>query len=310
MLHIFARLGGALAVFGLLIPTTTSFLTSSEEFVVTEKTGTNQAEVYDNTGGWVATFTYGARTVALAGPQRTFSEPSASAAVVSTIHVRLLPQPFTGTVDQPWLRSATADTSPDLLDMSMQYISGAPAVYDPAGLRIAGDAGYGAASADGTLQEGADFNDYLGIRWDYASRWDAPEANELTGLDCSGYIRMLFGYRAGVPMTLNPAPGLLPRRSFQMSEDAPGVVVHKSTVQVKTFDGMQPGDLVFFDAETDSAGQIDHVGMFLGTDTAGKHRFISSRKSANGPTLGDQNARSILDGSGYYAKAFRGVRRL
>ncbi|WP_189337474.1 NlpC/P60 family protein [Arthrobacter sp. AFG7.2] len=310
MLHIFARLGGALAVLGLLIPTTTSFPTNPEEYVVTEKSGTSQAEVYDNAGEWIATFTYGAQTVALAGPQRTFTEPGTTAAVVSSIHVRLLPEPFTGAVDQHWLRSAVSDTSPDLLDMAMQYVSGAPDIRDEAGLRIAGDAGYGASSADGTLQEGADFNDYLGIRWDYAGKSDAPEANELKALDCSGYIRMLFGYRGGMGMTLSPAPGLLPRRSFQMLENAPGTLVHKSTGQLKTFDGIQPGDLVFFDAEADTAGQIDHVGMFLGADTAGKNRFISSRKSSNGPTLGDAAARSILDGTGYYAKALRGVRRL
>ena len=39
------------------------------------------------------------------------------------------------------------------------------------------------------------------------------------------------------------------------------------------------------------------------------HRFISSRKSANGPTLGDTNGKSLLDGTGLYAKSFRAARR-
>ena len=55
------------------------------------------------------------------------------------------------------------------------------------------------------------------------------------------------------------------------------------------------------------------VGLFLGVDSAGYHRFISSRKSINGPTLGDYKGRSILEpvnGTGLYAHAFRAVRRL
>jgi hypothetical protein len=50
--------------------------------------------------------------------------------------------------------------------------------------------------------------------------------------------------------------------------------------------------------------------MYLGIDSGGHHRFISSRKTANGPTLGDTGGRSILDGTGFYAVAFRSARRL
>jgi hypothetical protein len=50
--------------------------------------------------------------------------------------------------------------------------------------------------------------------------------------------------------------------------------------------------------------------MYLGLDTAGAHRFLSSRKIPNGPTLADRGHRSTLSGTGYYAKAFRAVRRL
>ena len=56
--------------------------------------------------------------------------------------------------------------------------------------------------------------------------------------------------------------------------------------------------------------RIDHVGMYLGQDGARHHRFISSRKGADGPTLGDYKGKSILDGTGLFAKAFRAVRRL
>ncbi|MDF2049535.1 NlpC/P60 family protein [Arthrobacter sp. Cr_A7] len=285
--------------------------TRSREFVVTKKAGTAQTEVYGGGGAWVATFTQGARTVALAGTERTFSETTSSAVVISKIHVRLLPAPFTGSVNRQWLRPAISDSSPDLLDMSLQYISGAPALYDSAGLQIAGHAKYGVLLANGKRDEGADFNDYLGVTWEYLGRRDAPEPDQLHCLDCSGFVRMLFGYRAGMNMTLSPAPGQLPRRAFQMYEYGPGVLIQGSGSQVKTLDAIQPGDLVFFDAEPNEAtGQIDHVGVFLGTDTNGKHRFISSRQKANGPTLGDVGGPSILDGTGYYAKAFRGIRRL
>lgn len=267
--------------------------------------------VTDSSGSWVATFTYGSRTVALDGPKRTFSEPTAASAVITSTYVRLLPAPYSGTVDSAWLRAAKNDTSPDLLAIAAQYVQGSPDLRNDSGLRIAGDAGYGPLQSDGTRKEGADFNDYLGTSWNYADGADAPEAAELGDLDCSGFVRMVFGYRGGLPMTRDPDEDRLPRRSHDILEYGPGTLIHHNRwSQLKTFDRIQTGDLVFFDAEEDPDGQIDHVGIYLGQDTAGKHRFISSRKSANGPTMGDTNGRSILDGTGYYAKAFRAARRI
>jgi cell wall-associated NlpC family hydrolase len=75
-------------------------------------------------------------------------------------------------------------------------------------------------------------------------------------------------------------------------------------------EGLQAGDLVFFDADPEDGAAIDHVGMYLGRDERGHRRFISSRKGANGPTLGDVRGASILDGPGLYAKGFRSARRL
>ena len=80
--------------------------------------------------------------------------------------------------------------------------------------------------------------------------------------------------------------------------------------QVRDFSRLAPGDLVFFDAATDDGTRIDHVGIYLGTDTAGRPRFLSSRKGINGPTLGDHRGKSLLDGTGLYAAAFRAVRSL
>ena len=88
-----------------------------------------------------------------------------------------------------------------------------------------------------------------------------------------------------------------------------GVVSH-SAQQVTDFASLAPADLVFFDADRDDGPKIDHVGIYVGRDARGHRRFISSRKQADGPTMGDIGGRSILDGDGLYARAFRATRRL
>jgi cell wall-associated NlpC family hydrolase len=124
-------------------------------------------------------------------------------------------------------------------------------------------------------------------------------------------MRMIWGYRAGLPLTLSLTGTAIPRRAHEMYSSAPGIVtIPNSGTQVVDFARLAPGDLVFFDAATDDGTQIDHVGMYLGRDTAGDHRFLSSRKAINGPTLGDDGGKSILNGTGLYATAFRAARRL
>lgn len=292
------------------------------------RTNPDRVEVSES-GKWIATFTEGCYTVTLAGPERTFSETfkvdgeTHHASVKHSTWVRAAPGPADHTIDERWLSHALdanwAET-PDLLAIGMQYVKGAPAVSE-GDLQIAGDAGYGPL-ADGRRQEGSDFNDYLGLPWLYPTDPpDAPEHAQRRCLDCSGYMRMIWGYRhhlpgAGypdtLPLSLRPRSGsTLPRRSFEIYVGGPGVILVPDTgsqvVNLNTFD---IGDLVFFDASDDDHGRLDHVGMFLGRDTKGAHRFLSSRKIPNGPTLADRGHRSILDGTGYYAKAFRAVRRL
>jgi cell wall-associated NlpC family hydrolase len=270
--------------------------------------------VTDSAGNWLATFTDGAFTVCLAGPARTFAERTATYPVRSGTWVRALPAPFARQPDVAWLEQALRDTSPDVLQTAMQYIENAPSFWsDGGGRRIGGDAAYGPLQADGTRQEGSDFNDYLGIAWTYASGTRAfPDAPQLGCLDCSGFVRMVLGYRGGLPLSLSADGGRsLPRRAYQMLDAGPGIVtIANRGRQVTDFSALAPGDLVFFDASVDDGKQIDHVGVYLGRDTGGNHRFVSSRKSINGPTLGDYNGRSILNGTGLYAKAFRAVRRL
>ncbi|MFP5313664.1 MAG: hypothetical protein ACLGH7_14885, partial [Actinomycetes bacterium] len=76
----------------LLIPMTSS--SPDPGFLVTQNDAAGQVTVTDSSGRLLATFTYGARTVTLAGAQRTFAEDTAAAPVVSSIHVRLLPEAF------------------------------------------------------------------------------------------------------------------------------------------------------------------------------------------------------------------------
>lgn len=287
---------------------------STGGYVVQRQSAPSRTTVFSSTGSWLATFTDGSRTVVLRGPARTFAEPSATPAVVtSSDWVRLLASPFGGTVDTAWLTARLADTSPDVLAVAMRYIAGAPSSYTSAGLRYEGDASYGPIGADGTRQPGADFNDYLGTAVTYPSgAVDYPEADEYASLDCSGYVRMLFGYRFGLAMSLSPDGGRsLPRRSWEIAASSPGIVVLADAgAPPSSRAKLQAGDLVFFDATSTDTTGIDHVGMYLGRDSAGHDRFISSRKTANGPTLGDLGGASILDGTGYWASAFRSARRL
>ncbi|MGI8809372.1 MAG: NlpC/P60 family protein [Acidimicrobiales bacterium] len=262
-------------------------------------------------GAWVATLTDGARSVSLAGPKRTFSESTAAAPVTIATWVRLLPQPFAGTVDTGWLATAQADRSPDVIAIAAQYLRGAPAIVNEAGLQVAGDASYGPLQADGSRQEGSDFNDYLGVTWQYADVVDAPEPPQYRSLDCSGFMRMVWGYRSGMPLVLNPDGVGLPRRAVDMAARGPGVmVIPDSGARTVAYGRLTTGDLVFFDASSDDGTDIDHVGMYLGRDSAGRYRFVSSRKAADGPTMGDTSGRSVLDGTGLYATSFRSARRL
>jgi cell wall-associated NlpC family hydrolase len=262
-------------------------------------------------GTAVAFLTEGAYTARLMGPARTFTEPSAAAPVNTHEWVRVLPAPFGGTVNtaiKDWVIAAADDPSADLLALSMQYLDGAPPIEE-GNRRIAGDADYGPLGPDGSRIEGSDFYDYLGVIWTFADgAVENPMLAEIRSLDCSGYMRMLWGVRAGLPLGSTAAGASatsLSRRAVQMEAAGFGVAI-----DITRGDGVQAGDLVFFDADPTDGTAIDHVGMYLGRDDKGNRRFISSRKGANGPTLGDVRGASILDGVGLYAKSFRSARRL
>jgi hypothetical protein len=301
-------------------------------YVIQQITKPDHVEVRDSQDRWLATLTYGAQTVTLDGPQRTFKESYKSAdgsdktvKVSHNVWVRCLPEPFDSAIDWLWLEAALAANASqelDILGIAMQYIKGAPPIIVD-GRQIAGDAQYGPLTDSGDREEGADFSDYLGIEWTFPDRPgdpDEPEARQLHCLDCSGFIRMAWGFRqhspnaaplGAVPLSLNVLPGYLPRRAFQMCAGGPGVLrVPFQRHQITQLGELETGDLVFFKVDETDREEVDHVGMYLGVDTRGHYRFISSRKTANGPTLADTGGRSVLDGNGTFGKNFRAVRRL
>jgi cell wall-associated NlpC family hydrolase len=274
---------------------------------------------------WVATFTPGCYTVTTAGPERVFTEKyrrggqQVDVQVKHRTWVRAAPGPVDGEVDQRWLRlalDANQRKVPDALAIAMQYLKHSKPVL-LGDLQISGDASYGPLR-----QEGSDFNDYLGVRWLYPNDPpDKPEKRQFRCLDCSGFLRMVWGYRHhlpdsgyidSVPLSLRPKNGsTLPRRAVEMYHCAPGLILEADTgSQVEDFEQLDIGDLVFFDGSDDDADALDHVGMYLGADVDGHHRFVSSRKTPDGPTFADYGGSSLLDGDGHYAKAFRAIRRL
>lgn len=232
--------------------------------------------------------------------------------------VRVLGTPFNGTwtpalADQ--IRAWATDTTPDVLAYALMYITGSPAVTSPAlsGAQVAGQSLYGPNDVDGTRIEGADFHDYIGINWTFVNG-ETQNANpaELHSLDCSGFVRMIYGYHMGVPMVRDQnINGLnLPRRTRDIGPSGPGIIVAQAAGSVPSMAAMQIGDVPHFDATTETtAGEVDHNGIYLGVDSTGVRRFINSRKTPNGPTFGDLGGSSALDGAGLYATTLRIIRR-
>ncbi|CAM3540422.1 NlpC/P60 family protein [Kibdelosporangium persicum] len=267
----------------------------------------------------VATMTDGARTVVLSGPSRTFREPKATKAeVTTTAWVRLAPQAWREGEEsagwfRPWLAKALSDTTPDVLAVAMEYVDGAADEKNAEGVRFRGDAAFGPVAATGTGRlERSDFYDYLGVPWSFVDGTrTTPDSKHYGAVDCSGFVRLVYGYRMEYPLlgTNTRGPGL-PRRAYAMAEFGPGVTpVPNTGRRVTAYDSLQPGDLLFFEVEG-GADELDHAGIYLGVDSDGRHRFMSSRERVNGPTLGDVGGTSLLDDGGMYSRGFRAARRI
>ncbi|MFI9385034.1 NlpC/P60 family protein [Kutzneria sp. NPDC052558] len=230
-----------------------------------------RTEVLDQDNGLVATFTDGARSAVLNGPNRTFSDPARTPAVVTTdAWVRFTDQPWHAGDEKaewfrPWLTHALADSGPDLLAVATQYVASA---------RFGPD---------------ADVADFLGEPW----QGRTPRKTKLGTLDSAGYARLVYGYRMGYPaIPRNPAEIATASLGAVVADQAPGAARAKFLAQ--------PGDLLLFAID---GKEIDHVGIYLGADDSGRPRFLACRGS--GPTFSD-----VLDDNGPYATGLRGIRRL
>lgn len=240
--------------------------------------------VYED-GGWIASFTKGTRTVRIAGSPRTFRDPTegASGGVSHDQYVRLLSKPFGsfGDPERTWLTARRADTSPDVLAIGMEYLDG--------------------TALDPKYVFGNDYDDYL-----------AEKNPARRGIDCSGFIRLVYGHRT-LPALLTG--GLLPRVSKNQLANGTGVLTVANDGKQPTTTELQRlriGDLVFFDvsARNDDTGGIDHVGFYVGKDSAGHMRFLNSTPNngkMTGPTM---MTKFVLDGTSFWATHFRGARRL
>lgn len=265
--------------------------------------------VRDGAQNWLATYTNGSYTALFAGPSRTYAEGGRT--LISKEWVRILPMPFEGTVDTLQLEEFLADRSPDVIEVAMQYVAGAPPIFDKSGLQIAGDAGYG----DGI---GADFHDYLGIDWTYPSGTKRTAREKFfRKLDCSGYVRMVYGYRGApnrIPLSITVWNTTIPRVSYNQYYYGTGVILiehRRDVVPAVELSVLQPGDLVFFDSSSRLGEEINHVGIYLGVDVLGRMRFVSSLPSVDGPIFGRSSGSDyVLDGTGFWARALRGARRL
>ncbi|MGW7002342.1 NlpC/P60 family protein [Streptomyces sp. NPDC054933] len=287
----------------------------------------NRTVVRAADGATLATFTDGARTAVLVGPSRRFTEPRTTTAAVTTdAWVRVLPHEWRQGMEKSawfrgWFAKTLGDASPDVFAVAFQYSgAGAPDKYSASGVRYAGTAHFGPRNADVSNpldfayhDEKSDFYDYLGIPWTFpdGTRVD-PRKARYGDIDCSGFQRLVWGYRMGIPLhNTNAAGAGLPRRAFAIAAYGPGCLLIPDTGQQPTdLSVLQPGDLVFFAIIKSDPKLIDHCGMYLGLDGQGHHRFYSSRSAANGPTMGDLSGHALLDGGDFYARGFRTARRL
>ncbi len=281
-------------------------------------------EVVDKeTGDVVARLTDKARTAVFYGPEHTLKEPQTTSATVTTnAWVRVVPHQWKQGAEKEdwfpkWLAEYKNSKEPGALEIGTEYFKGAPDKTDENGVRYAGDADFGPFKDDGSgLRDvGGDYNDYMGITVSHPDKPDdPPEKEDRNSLDCSGFLRIVLGYRMDYPLFgKNETKGDGLQRQVQgMVDYAPGVLLVEDTGKrpdlATATENMLPGDIVFF--ETDGQPGLDHSGFYMGKDSEGKHRFMSSRDAINGPTMGDVAGPSILDGNGLFANNFRAVRRL
>ncbi|NED85372.1 hypothetical protein G3I76_35465 [Streptomyces sp. SID11233] len=282
----------------------------------------------DAGGKVLATFTDHARTATLTGPSRTFAEPTnTKSRVVTENWVRLMPEKWKkGSEKQQWFKdwfkTSYGSEEDDLFAFAFQYVEGAPLKKDDEGVPYAGDAQFGPINPVGSegndlRLEQSDFFDYLGIPYTFRNGVTRqPDKARYRSIDCSGFMRTIFGYRARYPLApLDGQGDGLPRTANGIARSKLGADVIplkgiSAADRPTSIDVLQPGDLVFFKLDQRTGQRLDHIGMYMGHDSDGHLIFVSSREEVNGPTIGDKGGTSRLDGNGYYAATLRSAKRL
>lgn len=289
------------------------------DFTTTRQTGPDRT-IISKDGKTLAVLTDGCQTGVFYGPERRFPNPNdGPTEVVTSAYVHVLQSPYAagdeislsiaGLIHDPTIQ-------PDVFEVATEYLDGAPRMVDQERMIVAGQAGYGQEGEDGGgLQIGADFHDYLGKDWTTPSgAVRTADPAEYQKLDCSGYVRMIYGYRLGIAIGLNEADGSIPRTSKNQAATGPGIIIADGDgTHITMPANALPGDLVFFD-KTPGLSGVHHVGIVFG-DAAGNLRMIHSAPGADGPTFGNWQSTigatltSRLTGTGYYATGITTIRR-
>ncbi|WP_405484853.1 C40 family peptidase [Streptomyces sp. NBC_00009] len=263
----------------------------------------------------------------------TMSTPSRSAYVTrlsrrrSAAPRRLMPEPWRKGAEKEkwfkdWFKEFYGSEEDDIFALAFQYLEGAPVKKDDEGIAYGSDASFGPINPNGSegndlRDELSDFYDYLGIPYTFRDGvTQQPETKRARSVDCSGFQRLVWGYRARYPLMSSDKSGDgLPRTANGMARSDVGAEIIPlkgvgAADRPRSIDVLQPGDLVFFKLDARTNQRLDHVGLYMGHDTDGHMIFVSSREEVNGPTIGDKGGTSRLDGNGYYASTLRSAKRL
>lgn len=104
-----------------------------------------------------------------------------------------------------------------------------------------------------------------------------PEQKRYRSIDCSGFIRTVFGYRGRFPLIADEKSGDgLPRTANGMARSKAGTDIIKLAAgsppyeRPKSISVLQPGDLVFFKLDARTKERLDGNGYYAKTMRSAK----------------------------------------
>lgn len=159
--------------------------------------------------------------------------------------VRLMPEPWKPGAEneqwfKEWFKKYFGSQEDDVFAMAFQYGDQAPVKKDAQGTSYAGDASFGPLNPTGSAGndlrlEQSDFYDYLGTPYVFRDGTKKqPQTARYRSMDCSGFVRTVFGYRARYPLLSDDKPGSgLPRTANGMARSALGADVLPSRASAR-----------------------------------------------------------------------------